>query len=246
VRVLATYSIKGGVGKTAAAVNLSYLAAQGGGSTLVWDLDPQGAASFTFRVKPKVKGGARALVRGKRELDDVIKGTDFDGLDLLPADFSYRHLDLVLDATKKPTRRIARLLREVRDEYDWVILDCPPSISLASEGVIEAADAILVPVIPTPLSLRTLKQLSSFVVDREARTAVLPFLSMVDRRKKLHREIVDRLRAERPDLLEAVIPTSVDVERMSVYREPVPRFAPRSPAAEAFVALWDEVHRTFG
>src|SRR5690606_30492016 len=129
VKVLAAYNIKGGVGKTATAVNLAHLAAEGGARVLVWDLDPQGAASFYFRVKPKVKGGSRGLVTGKRDLDAAIKGTDHDNLDLVPADFSYRNMDLELDATKKPTRRLAQLLRPLRREYDYVVLDCPPSIS---------------------------------------------------------------------------------------------------------------------
>ena len=83
--VLATYNIKGGVGKTSAAVNLAYLAARDGHRTLLWDLDPQGASTFLFRVKPKVKGGGAKLVRGKTDAADRIKGTDHERLDLLPA-----------------------------------------------------------------------------------------------------------------------------------------------------------------
>ena len=99
-RVLATYNIKGGVGKTSAAVNLATLAAHDGSETLLWDLDPQGASTYLFRVKPKIKGGGSKLVRGKTEADGQIKGTDTEGLDLLPADFSYRHMDLALDGAK--------------------------------------------------------------------------------------------------------------------------------------------------
>ena len=128
MKVLATYNIKGGVGKTATAVNLAHVAAAQGNRVLVWDLDPQGAATFYFRVKPKVKGGGKAIVRGSLELGDAIKATDFDNLDLVPADFSYRHLDLWLDDAKKPLVRIRRALRQVSEEYDYVFLDCPPSI----------------------------------------------------------------------------------------------------------------------
>ena len=85
MRVYATYNIKGGVGKTTTAVNLAHLAAADGLRAVLWDLDPQGAASFMFRVKPRVKGGGKALIRGTRPLDDAIKGTDFDNLDLIPA-----------------------------------------------------------------------------------------------------------------------------------------------------------------
>ena len=109
MRVLATYNIKGGVGKTATTVNLAYLASQQGIRTLVWDLDPQGAASYYFRVKAKVKGGGKKLIKGRTDLDARIKATDFPGLDLLPADFSYRHLDLELDSTKRPVKQIGKV-----------------------------------------------------------------------------------------------------------------------------------------
>lgn len=97
MKVIAAYNIKGGVGKTATAVNLAYQAAREGAATLVWDLDPQGAASYYFRIKPKIKGGGKRLVRGQRDLDDFILGTDFECLDLLPADFSYRNMDIFLE-----------------------------------------------------------------------------------------------------------------------------------------------------
>ena len=113
--VLATYNIKGGVGKTSAAVNLSYLAAREGRRTLLWDLDPQGASTFLFRIKPKVRGGGRKLVRLKTDVDSLIRATDHESLDLLPADFSYRHMDLALNAVKRPTRRLAQVLEPLRD-----------------------------------------------------------------------------------------------------------------------------------
>ena len=103
MKVFATYNIKGGVGKTSAAVNLAYLAARDGQRTLLWDLDPQGAATFLFRIKSGVSGGAKALVRGRTGMDAPVKETDYENLDLLPADFSYRNMDLALDRAKSPT-----------------------------------------------------------------------------------------------------------------------------------------------
>ena len=237
-RVLATYNIKGGVGKTSAAVNLAYLAARDGARVLLWDLDPQGASTYLFRIKPKVKGGGRKLVRGKTDVDALIKGTDHNRLDLLPADFSYRHMDLALDGTKRPTRRLARVLAPLRDEYDYVFLDCPPSISLVSESVFEAADALLVPLIPATLSSRTYEQLEDLV---EGGPQVLAFFSMVDGRKRLHREVMERLAGEHDTVLEAFIPAAADVERMGLRRTVIAEFAPRSRAAQAYEALWDEV-----
>jgi chromosome partitioning protein len=242
MRILATYNIKGGVGKTSTAVNLAYLASQAGERTLLWDLDPQAAATYLFRVRPRVKGGGGALIRGRRPAQEAIKGTDFENLDLLPADFTYRNMDLMLDGTKQPVRRIAGLLAGLSGEYDTVVLDCPPSISLVSENVLHAADLLVVPLIPTTLSLRTFDQLTEFVAGlRGRRPAVRAFFSMVDRRKRLHRELVEQLPAQREGICPVSIPAVSTVEQMAVHRAPVPVFAARSPVARGYRALWSEV-----
>jgi chromosome partitioning protein len=243
VRVYATYNIKGGVGKTSAAVNLAHLAARTGYHALLWDLDPQGAATYLFRVRPKVKGGSKALVRGTRSLDDAIKATDFDRLDLVPADFSYRNMDLQLDDTKRPTRRIRQLLQPLGDEYDVVFLDCPPSISLLSENVLYAADALLVPIIPATLSVRTFYQLARFVGELDGRRPqVYAFFSMVDRRKRLHQDVMRQLAVERSGILTTAIPALSIIEQMAERRAPVTAFAPHSPAALCYEALWGEIN----
>lgn len=242
MKVFATYNIKGGVGKTATAVNLAYLSARDGARTLVWDLDPQGAATFYFRVKAEVKGGSRKLVRGQRDLSVTIRGSDYEGLDLLPADFSYRNMDLELERTKRPTKQLARLLMPLSLQYDHLFLDCPPSISLVSEGVFVAADHLLVPTIPTTLSLRTLSQLAGHLQDRGSRRpGLLPFFCMVDRRKSLHRSICESA-AELPvNMLTTPIPYSSIVERMGEARAPVSLFAARSYAAQSYESLWLEI-----
>lgn len=242
MNVLAVYSIKGGVGKTSSAVNLAHTAARNGFRTLVWDLDPQGASSYYFRIKPKIKGGGKDLIAGKRELDGLIKGTDFENLDLLPADFSFRNLDLVLDAKKKPTRQLKKLLKPLAEEYDFIFLDCPPNISLLSEAVFEAADILLSPIIPTTLSLRTLEQLEQFIEDNELNQLVLiPFFSMVDRRKKMHRDIMDSLVASHAGILTAAIPYASDIERMGLERMPLGGYIKKSQSTVAYNALWLEI-----
>jgi cellulose biosynthesis protein BcsQ len=205
-----------------------------------------------FRVKPRVKGGGRALISGKRQLDDAIKGTDFDNLDLIPADFTYRNMDLLLDVGDaklgdnvpggKPARKLSKLLAPLAPEYDAVFLDCPPSVSLVSENVLHAADVIVVPLIPTTLSVRTLEQLADFIDEFKGhRPDLLAFFSMVDRRKKLHKEITEKLSAERYDVARTVIPALSVIETMSVERAPVTVFAPNSTAAKAYRGLWAEL-----
>ncbi len=241
MKILASYNIKGGVGKTATAVNLAWLAAREGARTLVWDLDPQGAASFYFRIEPKVKGGGKGLVKGKHELERLIKGTNYPNLDLLPADFSFRNLDLLLEEAKHPTKTLRKRLRELTGEYDYVFLDCPPSISLVSENIFRAADALLIPTIPTTLSLRTLKQLVEFCDEQALGVELLPFFSMVDLRKQLHRMIVEQPPQGMVAFLQSYIPYASDVERMGTARAAIGEFAGRSAAARAFEALWREV-----
>ncbi|MDF2731510.1 MAG: hypothetical protein K0S92_135, partial [Desertimonas sp.] len=162
MKALATYSIKGGVGKTTTAVNVSFEAASSGARVLLWDLDPQGAATFFFRVKPRVKGGVRRLLGSSGGLSANVKETDV-GLHLVPADFSLRHLDVRLADGTGSTASLATLLEAVDDDYDVAILDCAPGITLGSEAVFRAADALLVPTVPTTLSVRTLDQLTTFL-----------------------------------------------------------------------------------
>ena len=240
MKSVATYSIKGGVGKTSAAVNLGTLAARDGVRTLIWDLDPQGAASFLLRIKPKVKGGGRGLIRGKGDPLEVVKGTDFGGLDLLPADFSYRHLDIELDKRKKPLQRLRGILGRLDGDYDLAILDCAPSISLVSESVFNAADLLLVPIIPSALSVRTFEQLRAFLAaGPQPAPEILAFFSIVNHRKNLHKELTATL----PGVAGTAIPSASVVEQMGVRRAPLVTTRPRDPAALAYTALWDELRR---
>jgi chromosome partitioning protein len=242
MKVVAAYNIKGGVGKTSAAVNLAHLAALDGHNVLLWDLDPQGAASFVLRIKPKVRGGGTKLVHGKSDPAGLLKGSDHERLDVLPADFSYRNMDLALDETRRPTKGLGRVLAPLADDYDYVFLDCPPAISLASESIFGAADVLLVPLIPTPLSLRTFDQLRSFLKAEVGRPPeLLAFFSMADGRRPLHAQVIAELTAAVPGVMSAVIPSATDVERMAVQRRVLAQFAPNGRAGRAYQALWAEL-----
>jgi chromosome partitioning protein len=241
MQILAVSNIKGGVGKTTTAVNLAWLAAADGRRTVLWDLDPQGAATYILRGESNERASAKKLVQGKRELPELIARTDYDKLLLLPADVSYRNFDVHMSDRKHPTRQLMVMSRSLQDDCDLLVLDCPPGMSLLSENVLRAADALLVPMLPAPLSLRMLEQLLSFV----ERTGwpdltILPFFSMVDRRRSLHAEAIEGARAQFPGILKTEVPYWSEIERMTVRRAPLPSFAPSSPAALVYGELWQE------
>jgi cellulose biosynthesis protein BcsQ len=234
--------MKGGVGKTAAAVNLAYLVAQSGAKTLICDLDPQGSVTYYFRIKPEVKAGAKVLTKGGKHIARNIKGTDYDHLDLLPADLSQRHLATQLDQVKRSKRRFRDILAPLQQEYTYIILDCPPTISLVADNIVMAADWLLVPIIPTTLSVHAYNQLLAFFRKQKYKPdKIVAFFSMVERRKTMHQTVMEELWEHDPHFLNSTIPYAADIEKMGLHREPVAAFAPSSTSARAYHHLWDEL-----
>jgi cellulose biosynthesis protein BcsQ len=208
----------------------------------LWDLDPQGAATYTLRCQSHEHTSAKKLISGKRELHEVIVPTGYDKFDVIPSDFSYRNFDVHLSERKHPTERLLRMSRALRDLYAVLFLDCPPGISLLSENVLRAADAVVVPLIPTPLSVRMLEQLRDFIAANNwVDLALLPFFSMVDRRKSLHHEVIANTREKFPEILSTEVPYWSEIERMSLRRAPLPAYAPHSAAGQVYAALWNEI-----
>jgi cellulose biosynthesis protein BcsQ len=241
---LAIYSNKGGVGKTAAAVNLSYLAAQTGAKTLLCDLDPQGSATYYFRVKPKLRSGVKGFIKGGKQIYKSVKGTDYENLDLLPADFSLRNLDVTFSILKRSKKRLSKILNPFRAEYDLIILDCPVTISILADNVLNATDYTLVPLIPTTLSVRTYRQMLAFCQkNKYAVNRIYSFFSMVDRHKKMHKELMATVAGEFNGVLQSFIPYLAVIEKMGLYREPVAVFSPKSVASKSYQNLWHKVQK---
>lgn len=242
--VIGSFAIKGGVGKTATVVNLAYLAACEGARTLIWDLDPQGAVSFYYRMQPAPGGGVKSLLREGGRLAQAVRSTDYANLDLLPADPKHRKLERLVHQITKPHQLLASRLKSLQRDYDFVFLDCPAGYTRFTQSVLRCVDALLVPIVPTTLSVRTWEQLLAELDDKQAKALqLLPFYSMCDRRKHMHREIMDGELPGKKKLrpLTHSVPYAVDVERMGVKRQPVDRFASTSDAAMAYRGMWDEI-----
>ncbi|MEO0795559.1 MAG: AAA family ATPase [Verrucomicrobiota bacterium] len=241
MKILAVYNIKGGVGKTAASVNLAYLAAEAGNRTLLCDLDPQGSSSYYFRVRPDKKHGPKRLLQGGKKLDREIRESDYENLDLLPSAMAYRNLDIELDHSKRSKKRLRDSLKSLVGDYDLVVIDSPPNVTLLSENIFRAADVILVPVIPTTLSMLTYGQIIDFFKDEGLKTQKLrAFFSMVERRKKMHQDTIEQVRSKDRRFLLPEIPMAASVEKMGLHREPLLAFDQRSAASKAFRELWSD------
>ncbi|MGF1529994.1 MAG: ParA family protein [Puniceicoccaceae bacterium] len=247
MKILSIYNMKGGVGKTATAVNLSHLAARSGHRTLLCDFDPQGAATYYLRIEPDAELKARKLLKGKTFAHQQVKESDFQLLDVLPAHLEFRNFDLFLDQEKKSRKRLGKLLRSFAEEYDLLVIDAPPNITLLSENIFHASDLLLIPVIPTTLSLRTYAQIRDFFRSSGLDfSKTRGFFSMVDRRKNLHCQTIQSTLAEKPFFLPAQIPLASVVEQMGPQRLPLAEYAPRSPSVGAYRDLLESTLAVLG
>jgi len=233
VKIVALFSLKGGVGKSTLALHLAHMAASvGGRRTVLSDLDAQGAATFLLGAEPTPDTHARRHLDGPA-LDSAPKRTPHAQLALIAADKSLRHLERDLAGAGK--RDLARLAATLAPHCDRLILDRPPGQSALAEQLFRAADLIVEPIVPTPLSERAHRALVAHL-ERHHRGCppLLPTFNMADRRRTLHAHALAAA-PERP-----VVPFAAAIERVGLTARPVP---PGSPASRAFAELWAAAER---
>ena len=240
---LALYNLKGGVGKTAASINLAYLSAQEGYQTLIWDLDPQGSSSFFLGVETALKNESKKLLNNELALLDVVQQSPYQNLSVIPADLSARQADILLSDMKQSKKKVTTLLSSIKKQFDIVIIDCPPGISLLHDNIFNAVDWVLMPNIPTTLSIRSYTTVVNYFEEHGYdKEKIKCFFSMVDHRKNLHHELINQFYKDKV-FFKSYIPYLSDIEKMGINEAPLETFAANSFAAQCYKDLWKEIKK---
>jgi len=236
----------GGVGKTTTTLNLGYSLAREGRRVLLVDLDPQGDLSERLGIEPVLMNTlADALLTG-----NAVHGAPTDhGFALVASDLeSMAGIELRLSPEMERERRLARVLAPLVGRYDYILLDCPPNLTLLTANAFYAADAVLVPVEAQPKAYRQLGNLLGMIRTvqgyRRGPPVILGLLLTKTDATNATREVEDTLRADFPDaLLPVSIPRRTRLTEDSAYQGPVGWYAPTNGAALAYAQLAQEVIR---
>jgi chromosome partitioning protein len=248
-RILAITNQKGGVGKTTTAVNLGASLAVAERRVLIVDIDPQGNATSGLGVRKRADMLTvyDVLVDGKPVEACVQRGIHFPSLDLLPS-----NRDLVgaeIELVGRPDREhiLSRALEEVREAYDFILVDCPPSLGLLTLNTLTAADAVLIPIQCEFYALEGLSQLLGTI--RLVQKGLNPeleidgvLLTMFDRRLNLSRQVADEAREYFGSrVFTSAIPRNVRLAEAPSFGQPIATYDVLSPGAQAYLALAEEL-----
>lgn len=247
MKTIAFFNVKGGVGKTTSAVNIAYLAAHDQLGTLLWDLDPQSCASWYLGVADDLEQKALRVFKGKTPVGKLRINTAYPKLQVIPADLSLRKLEVLLGETNQSRRLLEKLAENLSEQNKLLVFDCAPAFSKVSENVFSCSDIIVVPLLPSPLSLRSFQQLQEYVKSKKQwkHLKIHPFFTMVDRRRKLHNEAINNAKKLIGAFDPVCIPYTSDLEKMGTHQQPIHQFSPRSPGALAYQTLWEQLKEQY-
>jgi chromosome partitioning protein len=247
-KIIAITNQKGGVGKTTTTINLGASLAASDLRVLVVDSDPQGNATTGLGVEktPETRTLYDALLH-QTPLNEVIVKTACEGLDLVPSDKNLVGANLDLIDIPNREFRLTEVLAPVRDQYDYILIDCPPALDLLTLNALVAADSVLVPIQCEFFALEGISQLIDTVEKvREAFSRPLALegilLTMFDDRTNLARQVAEDLKEFfSDDVLTTVIPRSIRLAEAPSYGKPILMYDPRSRGAECYIRLAKEI-----
>jgi chromosome partitioning protein len=246
-QTIACANQKGGVGKTTTVVNLASYLALAGERVLVIDLDPQGNATSGFGVDRARDRSVYDAVVDDATLEDLQLETSVPGLRLVPSSMALAGAEIELAPIELRERRLARLLKPIAQAFDYVFIDCPPSLGLLTVNALTAADSTLVPIQCEYYALEGLSQLlATFNLVRDHLNPELELkgavLTMFDSRTKLSADVAGEVRRHLADrVYDTVIPRSVRLSEAPSHGLPIHLYASTSRGAEAYQALAAEM-----
>lgn len=248
-RIIAIANQKGGVGKTTTAINLGACLAVAEKKTLVVDIDPQGNATSGLGVEDRESRATvyDILIEGKSVSDTRVQGVHFPCLDLVPSTRDLVGAEIELVETPNRERVLGRALNEIRDEYDYILVDCPPSLGLLTLNTLTAADSVMIPIQCEFYALEGLSQLLNTV--RLVQRGLNPeldiegvLLTMFDRRLNLSKQVAAEAREYfGTKVYRTSIPRNVRLAEAPSFGEPILLYDVLSPGAQAYLALASEI-----
>ncbi len=247
-RIIALVNQKGGVGKSTTAVNLGAALAVNGHSVLVVDTDPQGNTTTGFGIdKSALSRDVYNVLMQEAIVDDVVVKTEIDNLALVPATINLAGAEIELVSGLSRETRLRQAIRPIAGRYDFVLIDCPPSLGLLTINALTAAEEIVIPVQAEYYALEGLSQLMAVV--RRVREALNPELhvsgvlvTMFDGRTRLALEVLDELEKFFPQqMFKTQIPRNVRLSEAPSFGKPVILFDVKSRGAQAYLSLAKEM-----
>ncbi len=241
-RIIAVSNQKGGVGKTTTSVNLAACVAEKGKRVLLVDIDPQGNASSGLGVTERTPSIYDVLL-GEESAEAAIRKTDFDNLSVLPSDMALAGAEIELVAIPERETLLRKALETVRSQYDYIFIDCPPSLSLLTLNAMTAADSVLIPIQCEYYALEGVGQLMNTLqlVKKRLNPALEiegVVLTMLDGRTNLGLQVVQEVKKYfKSRVYGAIIPRNVRLSEAPSHGEPINVYDSRSTGAEAYRAL---------
>ncbi len=247
-RIIAIANQKGGVGKTTTSVNLSACLAHIGKKVLLIDTDPQGNATSGVGVnKGEVQKCIYDILIDDVAIKEVIRPTKVDNLDIIPATISLAGAEIELVSTISREVRMKHAIQETKELYDYIIIDCPPSLGLLTINALTASDSIIIPVQCEYYALEGLSQLLSTIrlVQKHLNDGLMidgVLLTMFDARTNLGIQVIDEVKKYFQDkVYKTIIPRNVRLSEAPSHGEPIITYDPRSRGAEVYLDLAKEV-----